>query len=234
MGDRIQKIIAASGYCSRRAAEKLITDGAVTLRGKPAQLGDTADGPEEILINSKPLPAMGRRTYIMLNKPRGYVTTMSDEQGRKTVAELTKDVGARVLPVGRLDLDSEGLLIMTDDGELINRLTHPSHEVPKTYYVRIKGALPQEKVDAMRALRSIGGEPIRAAGVKLISSESESSVMLVTIGEGKNRQVRRMCAELGLEVLRLRRISEGSLSLDELPSGKWRFLTEQELSNLQK
>lgn len=234
MSDRIQKLIAASGYCSRRAAEKLIEQGVVSVCGSTAVIGDTADNPEQITINGKPLPSSGRRTYIMLNKPRGYVSTMSDEQGRKTVAELTETVGARVLPVGRLDIDSEGLLIMTDDGQLINRLTHPSNEVEKTYRVRVRGKAKQEDVDELRALKQIGGEQIRSAKVKLIEGGADSSVLLITISEGKNRQVRRMCDAVGLDVLRLKRISEGSLSLGELASGQWRYLTDAELENLQK
>jgi 23S rRNA pseudouridine2605 synthase len=234
MSDRIQKLIAASGYCSRRAAEKLIEQGVVSVCGRTAVIGDTADNPEQITINGKPLPSSGRRTYIMLNKPRGYVSTMSDEQGRKTVAELTETVGARVLPVGRLDIDSEGLLIMTDDGQLINRLTHPSNEVEKTYRVRVRGKAKQEDVDELRALKQIGGEQIRSAKVKLIEGGADSSVLLITISEGKNRQVRRMCDAVGLDVLRLKRISEGSLSLGELASGQWRYLTDAELENLQK
>ncbi|NCC67208.1 MAG: rRNA pseudouridine synthase [Clostridia bacterium] len=234
MSDRIQKLIAASGYCSRRAAEKLIEQGAVSVCGRTAVIGDTAHNPGQITIYGKPLPSSGRRTYIMLNKPRGYVSTMSDEQGRKTVAELTKNVGVRVLPVGRLDIDSEGLLIMTDDGQLINRLTHPSNEVEKTYRVRVRCKAKQENVDALRALKQISGEQIRPAKVKLIDDGEASSVLLITISEGKNRQVRRMCDAVGLDVLRLKRISEGSLSLGELASGQWRYLTDAELENLQK
>lgn len=234
MSDRVQKLIAASGYCSRRAAEKLIEQGVVAVCGCTAVLGDTADNPDQITINGKPLPSSGRRTYIMLNKPRGYVSTMSDEQGRKTVAELTKNVGARVLPVGRLDIDSEGLLIMTDDGQLINRLTHPSNEIEKTYRVRVRGHANQENIDALRALKQIDGEQIRPAKVKLIDGGQASSVLLITISEGKNRQVRRMCGAVGLDVLRLKRISEGSLILGKLPLGQWRYLTDIELENLQK
>lgn len=234
MSERIQKLIAASGYCSRRAAEKLIEQGKVSVCGHTASIGDTADSPDQITVNGEPLPAFGQRTYIMLNKPRGYVSTMSDEQGRKTVAELTKNVGARVLPVGRLDIDSEGLLFMTDDGELINHLTHPSNEIEKTYRVRVRGNVKQESVDLLRELKQIECEQIRPAKVKLISSGEESSVLLITISEGKNRQVRRMCATVELEVLRLKRISEGSIILGSLAPGQWRFLTETEIDNLQK
>lgn len=234
MGDRIQKIIASSGFCSRRAAEKLIAEGRVRLDGRTVLLGETSDGTDGITIDGQPLSEIGKRTYILLNKPRGYVCTMSDEKGRRSVADLTADVGARVVPVGRLDMDSEGLLIMTDDGELAARLTHPSHMVKKTYSVRVLGKVRESAVNDLRRLRELGGEPIRPAEVKLLRSEEPTSLLLITITEGKNRQVRRMCAAVGLQVLRLKRISEGNLTLGDLPPGKWRYLNLEEIENLQK
>jgi len=234
MGDRIQKIIASSGFCSRRAAEKLIAEGRVRLDGRTVLLGETSDGTDGITIDGQPLSEIGKRTYILLNKPRGYVCTMSDEKGRRSVADLTADVGARVVPVGRLDMDSEGLLIMTDDGELAARLTHPSHMVKKTYSVRVLGKVRESAVNDLRRLRELGGEPIRPAEVKLLRSEEPTSLLLITITEGKNRQVRRMCAAVGLQVLRLKRISEGNLTLGDLPPGKWRYLNPEEIENLQK
>jgi len=234
MGDRIQKIIASSGFCSRRAAEKLIAEGRVKLDGRTVLLGETSDGTDGITIDGQPLSEIGKRTYILLNKPRGYVCTMSDEKGRRSVADLTADVGARVVPVGRLDMDSEGLLIMTDDGELAARLTHPSHMVKKTYSVRVLGKVRESAVNDLRRLRELGGEPIRPAEVKLLRSEEPTSLLLITITEGKNRQVRRMCAAVGLQVLRLKRISEGNLTLGDLPPGKWRYLNLEEIENLQK
>ncbi|NLW64788.1 MAG: rRNA pseudouridine synthase [Clostridiales bacterium] len=234
MGDRIQKIIASSGFCSRRAAEKLIAEGRVRLDGRTVLLGETSDGTDGITIDGQPLSEIGKRTYILLNKPRGYVCTMSDEKGRRSVADLTADVGARVVPVGRLDMDSEGLLIMTDDGELAARLTHPSHMVKKTYSVRVLGKVRESAVNDLRGLRELGGEPIRPAEVKLLRSEEPTSLLLITITEGKNRQVRRMCAAVGLQVLRLKRISEGNLTLGDLPPGKWRYLNLEEIENLQK
>jgi 23S rRNA pseudouridine2605 synthase len=234
MGDRIQKIIASSGFCSRRAAEKLIAEGRVRLDGRTVLLGETSDGTDGITIDGQPLSEIGKRTYILLNKPRGYVCTMSDEKGRRSVADLTADVGARVVPVGRLDMDSEGLLIMTDDGELAARLTHPSHMVKKTYSVRVLGKVRESAVNDLRGLRELGGEPIRPAEVKLLRSEEPTSLLLITITEGKNRQVRRMCAAVGLQVLRLKRISEGNLTLGDLPPGKWRYLNPEEIENLQK
>lgn len=234
MSDRIQKIIASSGYCSRRAAEKLIEQGRVELDSRVVMLGEKSDSPEGITIDGYPLSKIEKRTYILLNKPRGYVCTMSDEKGRKTVADLTADVGARVVPVGRLDLDSEGLLIMTDDGELAARLTHPSHMVKKTYRIRVRGKVDESEVEALRSLRELGGEMIQPADVKLLNSEDPVSLLLVTITEGKNRQVRRMCAAVGLQVVRLKRISEGSLVVGELQSGEWRHLNSKEIENLQK
>jgi len=234
MGDRIQKIIASSGFCSRRAAEKLIAEGRVRLDGRTVLLGETSDGTDGITIDGQPLSEIGKRTYILLNKPRGYVCTMSDEKGRRSVADLTADVGARVVPVGRLDMDSEGLLIMTDDGELAARLTHPSHMVRKTYSVRVLGKVGESAVNDLRRLRELSGEPIRPAEVKLLRSEEPTSLLLITITEGKNRQVRRMCAAVGLQVLRLKRISEGNLTLGDLPPGKWRYLNLEEIENLQK
>lgn len=234
MGDRIQKIIASSGFCSRRAAEKMIAEGRVRLDGRTVLLGETSDGTDGITIDGQPLSEIGKRTYILLNKPRGYVCTMSDEKGRRSVADLTADVGARVVPVGRLDMDSEGLLIMTDDGELAARLTHPSHMVRKTYSVRVLGKVGESAVNDLRRLRELSGEPIRPAEVKLLRSEEPTSLLLITITEGKNRQVRRMCAAVGLQVLRLKRISEGNLTLGDLPPGKWRYLNPEEIENLQK
>ena len=234
MSERIQKIISASGYCSRRAAEKLIKQGRVTVNGRTATLGESAELTDNITINNRPLPQIGKRTYIMLNKPRGYVCTMSDEKGRDTVADLVKTVPARVVPVGRLDYDSEGLLIMTDDGDLTLRLTHPSHLVEKSYLVRVAGKITDDKIRALRELRQIDDEAIRPAEVMLMNSSEESTLLSMTITEGKNRQIRRMCDSVGLSVVRLKRITEGSLKLGSLQSGQWRYLTDDEVNNLQK
>ncbi len=234
MKQRLQKIISSSGYCSRRAAEKLITDGRVLVNGRPAALGGSAEDGDIITIDGNPLPQSAERTYIMLNKPRGYVTTMSDERGRKTVAELTHEVGVRVYPVGRLDLNSEGLLIMTDDGDLANRLMHPSSEIKKTYHVSVRG----EDIDSALVILSspliIDGVKIKPAEVELLRITESGAALSVTISEGRNRQIRKMCDQAGLEVLRLKRISEGSICLGSLPCGKWRYLTSSELANLQK
>lgn len=236
MKERLQKLISSAGLASRRAAEELIKQGRVEVNGETASLGMSAD-PEldDIRVNGKRLRISGTRVYIMLNKPRGYVTTLSDEKGRKTVAELVKGAGRRLYPVGRLDLNSEGLLIMTDDGEAANALMHPSHEVGKTYRVTVSGREPEAAVRELEALREVEGEPIRPAQVSFAGETGEGKYMLdVTIHEGRNRQVRKMCAAAGLEVRRLVRIAEGELSLGGLQTGKWRRLTSEELDWLLK
>lgn len=236
MKERLQKLISSAGLASRRAAEELIKQGRVKVNGETASLGMSAD-PEldDIRVNGKRLRISGTRVYIMLNKPRGYVTTLSDEKGRKTVAELVKGAGRRLYPVGRLDLNSEGLLIMTDDGEAANALMHPSHEVGKTYRVTVSGREPEAAVRELEALREVEGEPIRPAQVSFAGETGEGKYMLdVTIHEGRNRQVRKMCAAAGLEVRRLVRIAEGELSLGCLQTGKWRHLTSEELDWLLK
>lgn len=236
MKERLQKLISSAGLASRRAAEELIKQGRVKVNGETASLGMSAD-PEldDIRVNGNRLRISGTRVYIMLNKPRGYVTTLSDEKGRKTVAELVKGAGRRLYPVGRLDLNSEGLLIMTDDGEAANALMHPSHEVGKTYRVTVSGREPEAAVRELEALREVDGEPIRPAQVSFAGETGEGKYMLdVTIHEGRNRQVRKMCAAAGLEVRRLVRIAEGELSLGGLQTGKWRHLTSEELDWLLK
>ena len=236
MKERLQKLISSAGLASRRAAEELIKQGRVKVNGETASLGMSAD-PEldDIRVNGKRLRISGTRVYIMLNKPRGYVTTLSDAKGRKTVAELVKGAGRRLYPVGRLDLNSEGLLIMTDDGEAANALMHPSHEVGKTYRVTVSGREPEAAVRELEALREVEGEPIRPAQVSFAGETGEGKYMLdVTIHEGRNRQVRKMCAAAGLEVRRLVRIAEGELSLGGLQTGKWRHLTSEELDWLLK
>lgn len=232
MKERLQKIISASGVCSRRAAEKLISEGKVLVNGITASLGESADPETDIIsVEGKTLALRDERTYLMLNKPRGFVTTLSDEKGRKTVAELVADCGKRVYPVGRLDLDSEGLLIFTDDGEFANALMHPRLEIKKTYETLVSG----DAVKALPILRSameIDGYKIRPAEVELMGREDGKSLLAITIHEGRNRQVRKMCEQASLRVHRLKRVSEGPLSLGELPLGKWRELTENEMKEL--
>ena len=232
MEERLQKLLSAAGVCSRRTAEGYIEAGRVTVNGVTARLGDKADPDrDDVRLDGVPLPKPAEPVYLMLNKPRGWVTTLSDEKGRKTVAELVADCGVRVYPVGRLDLDSEGLLLMTNDGALALRLTHPGREAEKTYHVRVRGEL-DGAAERLEALRDLEGEPIRPARVKALRQGEGTAKLAVTIHQGKNRQVRRMCAACGLEVERLRRVREHTLKLGSLPPGKWRYLTEEEVRAL--
>lgn len=234
MKERLQKIISARGVASRRKAEELILAGQVTVNGSPASLGDTAD-PEtdEIRVAGQPLPSGERHVYILLNKPRGYVTTLSDEKGRPNVTRLVADCGVRVYPVGRLDMDSEGLLLLTNDGAFANALAHPKHEVEKTYDVWVTGYTPGGEARLARPI-TLDGYTIRPPKVRLLKAEGSIARFRVTIHEGRNRQVRRMCESAGMHCTRLRRIQEGGLSLGPLPVGKWRYLTEEEVKRLQK
>lgn len=237
MKERIQKIISSCGVASRRQAETMITEGRVTCNGEVCVLGQTADlNIDTILVDGKPLPKAGERVYILLNKPRGYVTTLSDEKGRKNAAQLVQDCGVRVYPVGRLDMDSEGLLLFTNDGDFANRLMHPSHEVNKTYKVTVTG-YTFEGLEKLKMPVSLDGYTIRPPVIQVIRrplNPQDKAVLLVTIHEGRNRQVRRMCAMAGMEVTRLIRIQEGSLKLGDLPSGKWRYLAQDEVCELTK
>ena len=232
MPERLQKILSARGVASRRKAEEMIQNGLVTVNGLTAVIGDTAD-PEtdEILVGGKPLPKQERYIYILLNKPRGYVTTLSDEKGRKNAAQLVADCGARVYPVGRLDMDSEGLLLFTNDGAFANRLMHPKQEVQKTYEVWVTGYHPGAEKQLSRPI-TLDGYTIRPPKVKLLRADGATAKFLVTIHEGRNRQVRRMCEAAGMHCTRLRRVREGGLSLGDLPLGKWRYLTEAEIKEL--
>ena len=237
MIERLQKILSARGIASRRAAEQMILDGRVTCNGTVCKLGESAD-PEkdQILVDGKPLPIQGGHVYIMLNKPRGYVTTLSDEKGRKNAAQLVSDCGQRVYPVGRLDMDSEGLLIFTNDGELANHLMHPKHEINKTYEVRVTG-YTLSGLDNLKRPIVLDGYKIKPPQVLCVRREQDeknTAILQVAIHEGRNRQVRRMCAAAGMEVRRLKRISEGNLKIGTLAAGKWRYLTEEEVAELKK
>lgn len=229
MEERLQKLISACGLASRRAAEGWIIAGRVTVNGEKAHLGDRADlDRDAVLVDGRPLKPGGGRTYLMLNKPRGYVATLSDEKGRKTVAQLVEGCGVRVWPVGRLDMDSEGLLLLTDDGELTHRLLHPSYGVEKEYLVWVTGNV-NKALPILSAPMTLDGEPLAPARVRRGRDSGGVHQLSVTIRQGKNRQVRRMCAQAGLEVLRLKRIREGALSLDRtLKAGRWRALTGEE------
>lgn len=233
MEERLQKLLSACGIGSRRAMEEWIAAGRVTVNGETAHLGDKADlDRDQIAVDGELLRPEGDRIYLMLHKPRGYVTTLSDEQGRKTVADLVSDCGRRVWPVGRLDLDSEGLLLMTDDGELTQRLIHPSHEVEKEYLVWVTGDV-KKGLPILSGPMELDGDRLAPAQVKRGRTSGGVTQLSVTIHQGKNRQVRRMCAKAGLNVLRLKRIREGSLQLDRtLRPGQWRLLTREEVALL--
>lgn len=234
MKERLQKIMSAAGVASRRAGEELIKAGRVSVNGVTASLGDSADTEiDEIMVDGKRIIMPSGHTYIMLNKPKGYVTTMSDEKGRACVAELVSDVNAKVYPVGRLDMYSEGLLIMTDDGDFANRLMHPSKEVNKTYHAWIGGECSDDALNILRSPLDIDGYVIKPADISVIKRERNYTLLSITIHEGRNRQIRKMCEIAKLKLTRLKRISEGNLELGELKPGKWRYLTEEELQEIQ-
>ena len=232
--ERLQKIIAARGLCSRRQAEKWIEEGRVRVNGNTAHLGDSADLSEDVIeVDGKRLPKAGKKVYLMLNKPRGYVTTLSDEKGRKNAAELVAGCGTRVYPVGRLDMDSEGLLLFTNDGEFANLMMHPRHEVDKVYRVWVTNFAP-EKLEALAEPIELDGYMIKKPKVRPVRTEPTRAILDVTIHEGRNRQVRRMCQAAGLEVARLKRIAEGQLRIGDLKTGAWRCLEPKEIEQLLK
>ena len=229
MTERIQKLMAAAGLCSRRTAEEWIAAGRVIVNGRIARVGDKADPDRDtVLVDGSPLRGAAQHVYLMLYKPRGYVTTLSDERGRRTAAELVAACGTRVYPVGRLDRDSEGLLLFTNDGQLTHALLHPSHQVDKTYIVSVTGA-EDGSAARLAAVDKLDGESIIPAQVEELHRSGTAAEYRVVIHQGKKRQIRRMCAAAGLEVTRLCRVAEGGLRLGGLPPGKWRYLTEEEL-----
>ena len=233
---RIQKYIADCGVCSRRAAEAMIEQGRVTLNGRPVQLGDKTDGNKELVrIDGKVVKPITRdKITLMLYKPRGYVTTMSDEQGRKCVADLIAKERVRLYPVGRLDKDSEGLLLLTNDGDLANKLTHPKNNIPKTYRVIVRGAINREHIKAFERGIYIAEDDYttRSAEIEILESKEDRTVFYLTLYEGKNREIRKMCEALGLEVLRLKRDKLAALSIGTLRAGQYRTLTQKEIDYL--
>ncbi len=233
MMERLQKIISSAGLMSRRAAEACISAGRVSVNGATAALGDKADPDmDSILVDGAPLPSTGEKVYIMLNKPKGYVTTMRDEKGRKNVSELVKGAGTRIYPVGRLDMYSEGLLLMTNDGDFANRMMHPSHNIRKTYHTWVQGQDIGLAMEYLRLPMELDGYEIHPAEVELVELFLGGAVLAISIHEGRNRQVRKMCEAVGLKVTRLRRVSEAGLTLGELKSGQWRYLTAEEVQRL--
>lgn len=220
---------------SRRAAEDEIRAGRVLINGTPAEIGQKID-PENDIVTYKGKVIGGgvRKIYIMLNKPVGYVTTMSDEKGRRCVAELVADVGERVYPIGRLDMESEGLLLLTNDGELANRLTHPKYHKPKVYHVKIAGEVSPDEVAALSRPFDIDGYITRPAKISMISKKQDETVLEMELYEGRNRQIRKMCEQLGLKIRVLKRISVGDVHLGNLAPGKWRHLTRAQVESLRR
>ena len=232
---RLQKYVSDSGLMSRRSAEKEIELGHFTVNGERAEIGMKID-PVNDVVEYKGKPVLNDRpngyTYVILNKPKGYVTTMSDEKGRKCVAELVRDLGVRVYPVGRLDINSEGLLIMTDDGAITEHMTHPRHEIPKIYHVRLKGDITDEELSRLSAPMNIDGHEIMPVACRVIERRHTSTLVEMKLFEGRNRQIRKMCEQVGLTIRTLKRVAIGNLVLGDIPSGQYRFLSAAQVKYL--
>ena len=230
---RLQKHLSECGIASRRKAEELIAAGKVKINGHIAEIGSKVDPKrDKVTVRGRAVVPVNEKVYIMLNKPRGFVTTMSDELGRKTVSDLVADAGSRIFPVGRLDRDSEGLLIMTNDGDFANKLTHPSSHVNKTYRVTVKGAAEEEQLLKMKEGILLGGRKTLPCDCFVAERKPDRTVLIFILNEGRNRQIRRMCEAVGLEVLRLKRTEIAGVKLGMLPQGKWRPLNEREMRRL--
>lgn len=231
---RIQKYLSENGIASRRKAEDMVKSGQIKVNGQIASIGQkVVAGKDKVSVNGK-LVHLNKnpKKYIMLNKPRGYITTMHDEKGRKCVADLVKDVQDRIWPIGRLDKESEGLLIMTNDGEFANKIAHPSKHVGKVYRVTIKPSISDSQIAKMCEGMEIDGYKTEPAFVNIVAEESDRVVVEITIFEGRNRQIRKMCEKLNLNVARLKRVSIGGIALGGLPVGKWRYLKNDEIKRL--
>ena len=233
---KLQKYFSNCGIMSRRAAEDEIKKGKVTVNGEVADLGLRIDPDCDVVTykGKRVLPLDSEKTYILLNKPRGTVTTLSDEKGRPTVISLLSGLSARVYPVGRLDFDSDGLLLLTNDGELTNRLTHPRHQIPKIYHVTVKGDVNAEQLSKLSSALVIDGYRILPVNTEIIKKAPSSTTLKMTLYEGRNRQIRKMCALCDLSVLSLTRVALGNITLGNLPVGKWRYLSEAEVSYLKQ
>ena len=230
---RLQKVLSERGVASRRKAEELIAGGHVKVNGRVAQVGDKVDDHKDIIhVRGKRIGQAPESVYIALNKPRGYITTLQDEKGRKCVEELVRSVGVPVYPIGRLDKDSEGLLLFTNDGDFANAIMHPSTHVPKLYRVTLRSPMTDEQKLKFEEGILLDGRKTAPAEVRIVSSEAQRCVVEITLYEGRNRQIRRMCEAVGLEVARLRRNAVGKVKLGMLPIGNWRYLTPDEVRNL--
>jgi 23S rRNA pseudouridine2605 synthase len=234
MLERLQKIISAAGITSRRASEELILAGRVSVNGTVvSELGSKADPAiDTVCVDGKPLTIASKRLYILLYKPVGYLTTLDDPDGRPLVTDLLKEIGERVYPVGRLDYNTEGLLLLTSDGEWANQLMHPRHEVEKEYHVRVRGKVHKSQLDQLAGGVEIEGRKTAPARVSVIKEGEQNDWFSITIHEGRNRQVRRMCEAVSLSVVRLRRVRYGMLSMGVLKPGEFRYLTEAEVAGL--
>ena len=230
----MQKYMADCGLMSRRAAEEEIRKGLVTVNGVPAELGTkVTPGVDQVLYkNRKVVMPRGEHVYIMLNKPAGYVTTANDEKGRPCVTDLVKAVGRRVYPIGRLDMASEGLLLRTDDGALTETLTHPRHSIPKIYNVKVEGEITEEQYKTLLSPMEIDGYPIRPVYTEVLKRKDGKTLLQMTLYEGRNRQIRKMCEQVGLQIRFLKRIAIGNLTLGRLRVGEWRYLTKEQVSYL--
>ena len=230
---RINKYLAECGIASRRASEQIILDGRVKINGKiVVQLATEVKDSDVVTLDGKKINPVEDKVYIMLHKPKGYVCTVSDELGRKTVMDLLNSLDKRVFPVGRLDFDTEGLLLLTNDGDLSNRITHPRNEITKTYVAKIEGEISQDDLAKLRKGIIIDGRKTNRAKVVLVEFKDNISRIRITISEGRNRQVRRMFEAVGKEVIFLKRERIGDLKLGGLQRGKWRYLTDEEVNYL--
>ena len=231
---RLQKYFTDCGVLSRRAAEEEIRRGAVKVNGAVAEIGLKIDpGTDVVEYKGRVVaPTTSKHHYILLNKPRGFVTTLSDEKGRHTVSEIVENLGVRVYPVGRLDMDSDGALLLTDDGALTQKLTHPRHEIPKHYRVTVRGRVTDAQLTRLNEPFLLDGYQTRPAEVKLVSAGATSAVLSFALYEGRNRQIRRMCEQVKLSITRLTRVAIGEITLDGVEIGKYRHLTAQEVDYL--
>lgn len=232
---RLQKMLADCGVASRRKSEQLIADGQVKVNGKTAQIGDKVDPyRDKVFVAGKRITAAAKKKYryIMLHKPRGYITTMDDEMGRKCVAELVADIDDRIYPVGRLDRESEGMLLMTNDGAFANTVTHPKKHIYKIYRVTVRPGITEEQIIKFETGMEIDGYKTAPAEVRVVKKEEGRAVLEIVLREGRNRQIRKMCEQLGIEVARLKRVAIGQVKLGMLQPGKWRDLTPEEVKKL--
>ena len=234
---RLQKFFTDCNILSRRAAEQAIKDGKVLVNGIPAEIGQKIIPDTDIVEYDGKIVKPTEKTsctYVMLNKPRGFLSTVSDDRGRRCVTDLVADVGVRLYPIGRLDMDSEGLLLLTNDGDLTYQLTHPKHEIPKIYHVTVQGAVSPEQKKGLASPMDIDGYRILPVKTQIISKQNDSTTLCMTLYEGRNRQIRKMCEQQNLKVLSLRRVAIGKLTLEGLPLGKWKYLTPQQVQYLKQ